>query len=72
MTLLLFLYCSINDVGTTLWDSEIILAHYMDDLELCGKQILEIGAGTVSNSLRVNNILSSLFYKIGPVCHCGE
>ena len=36
-----------HDVGTTLWDSEIVLAHHMDGVELAGKKVLEIGAGTV-------------------------
>lgn len=38
---------SINDVGTTIWDAEIILAHEIDNiLNKCNANVLELGAGT--------------------------
>lgn len=37
---------SIADVGLTIWDAEVILAHYIDRLSLCGKRVLELGGGT--------------------------
>ena len=37
---------SIADVGLTIWDAEVILAHYVDTLSLRGKKVLEIGGGT--------------------------
>lgn len=36
------------DVGTTVWDSEVVMAHLIDELGgyLNGKCVIELGAGT--------------------------
>jgi predicted nicotinamide N-methyase len=37
---------SVADVGTTIWDAEVILAHELDKRNTSSESILEIGAGT--------------------------
>eukprot|EP00602_Paraphysomonas_sp_CaronLab_P005105 CAMPEP_0185035012 /NCGR_PEP_ID=MMETSP1103-20130426/25642_1 /TAXON_ID=36769 /ORGANISM="Paraphysomonas bandaiensis, Strain Caron Lab Isolate" /LENGTH=124 /DNA_ID=CAMNT_0027571905 /DNA_START=71 /DNA_END=442 /DNA_ORIENTATION=- len=42
---------SMDDVGYTVWDAEVILAHMLTDFELRDKCVLEIGAGTALASI---------------------
>ncbi|CAM9886201.1 unnamed protein product, partial [Laminaria digitata] len=39
----------VADVGSVVWDAEVLLAHYLDrayGFRLCGRRVLELGAGT--------------------------
>jgi 2-polyprenyl-3-methyl-5-hydroxy-6-metoxy-1,4-benzoquinol methylase len=37
---------NINDVGHIIWDAEVLLAHYLEWLEIADKSVLELGAGS--------------------------